>query len=435
MLNKYYEENSVYLQRDTNDNKPTLSNQKRITLNHITKNHLIPFLQDNKIRSIKDITKKVYSDYKLYLQDKGLSAGYINNVLSSLNRILQYHERYEYIQKLPYSRGTGRVLIPEAEKERVKGNCLPFDKVRGIINLCYNLAKIPASTFKSQEILLLFSLGMTTGLRDKEISNIKVNDIKYAEKGDMYLLYVHNHKIDKYTVKTEKYRKIPLHPFIMRQIKDYIGIKNKKPEDYLFEYNTIRHDKLKLRMKTRLGKKYREEDFDKDKKNGGKNLSYFKLINAIVYLFIALNIRDRIRNSQQTRLIDKIKEAIIFSKEDIEKITVYTKEHNYHFYSFRHTITTIMGLEKLNPDFIDYVTGHLPEGKMRANYTHINTVDNALFCKEYGTLYLNVINKYFFEPSKEDKEKARKEATRNLVENWKKKEQKIEKNNGIFEVV
>jgi integrase len=433
MLNNYYTPDSVYLQRDNNDNRPSLSPLKIRNLRNITKKHLIPFLQSKKIRTINSITKTIYSDYKIYLQNKNFSAGYINTVLSSFNRILLHNERYEHISKLPYSKGMGRVVKSKEEEERVKGNCLPFNKMRGIARLCYNMSRRYKSVFKSKEILLLFSLGLTTGLRDKEISNIKIKDIKYAEKGKMYLLYVNNHKIERYTIATEKYRKIPLHPYIVQQLKEYIAARNKKSDDYLFEYDTTRQDRLKMRMKIRLGDKYREEDFDNNRE---KLLNYNKALNSITYLFIAINIREKIIKSEKPRLTDKIKESIMFSKEDIKKIIEYTKEHNYHFYSFRHTLTTIMGLDRLNTDFIDYITGHLPEGKMRANYTHINSVDNALFCKEYGALFLKTIDKYFFVEPKEDREKAGKEAIKNFIEKNKgiNREKEIE-NNSLFEVV
>jgi homospermidine synthase len=106
----------------------------------------------------------------------------------------------------------------------------------------------------------------------------------------------------------------------------------------------------------------------------------------------------------------------------MEAIRGMTKKNNYHFYSFRHTIITILTLEKTNIDFVDYVTGHKSSSKIRDNYTHINTVNTELFCREYGKLYLDTVEKYFFPPRKtrEEQKAEQEKALREYIASRKK---------------
>jgi hypothetical protein len=173
----------------------------------------------------------------------------------------------------------------------------------------------------------------------------------------------------------EKYRKIPLHNFVARQLENYVAKINRKPDDFIFGWET-------------------------DKKV--RNTNPLKAKKALLYILTAFEIRKRFKEKIKTNVNNKkpsfqnIQETVTFTKEDRDQIEEYSVKNNYHFYSFRHTLTTILGLEKLNPDFIDYITGHLPRGVMRGNYTHINSVDTPLFCREYGQILLKVIDKYFF---------------------------------------
>jgi hypothetical protein len=73
------------------------------------------------------------------------------------------------------------------------------------------------------------------------------------------------------------------------------------------------------------------------------------------------------------------------------------------FYSLRHTFHTLCGFYTKNDnglisnaDLIDYFTGHNSGSKMRANYTHINKVDNKTFYDNYGKFIIGMLNKFIF---------------------------------------
>jgi hypothetical protein len=202
----------------------------------------------------------------------------------------------------------------------------------------------------------------------------------------MYLLYVSNKKNERFLSDKERYRKIPLHPFIIGLAEKHIIRNNKTPNSLLFSR-------------------------DNSKKEAERLSSKFAA-SAIDYLFIALYIKNQIweRNKDASKTIDDFR-GVLKSAEKMEAIREMTKKNNYHFYSFRHTIITILTLEKTNLDFVDYVTGH-KNSTVRDNYTHINTVNTELFCREYGKLYLDMVEKYFFPPRKtREEQKAEQEKT------------------------
>ena len=76
-------------------------------------------------------------------------------------------------------------------------------------------------SIQSQRNLLLFLLGINTGLRISDILNLKVQNVKNQD----YIIIIEK--------KTKKYRKIKLSKFLKQIIKKYI--KFMKQEDYLFK--------------------------------------------------------------------------------------------------------------------------------------------------------------------------------------------------------
>jgi integrase len=163
-----------------------------------------------------------------------------------LNRILQYHERNEIIDKLPYSKGTGIIKISKAEKANSKKpQILPINMLKGIFEISINPAKS-----KRENMLLYYTLsliGLTTGMRDSEIGRIKVSDIIYVREENYFYLKAYNHKTDYYNVtETDEYRKIPLHPFVVDKLKIYIKEKNIGKDNYLFGTPKVNEDTKKI---------------------------------------------------------------------------------------------------------------------------------------------------------------------------------------------
>jgi integrase len=191
MLEDYYTPNSKYLKDDYANGKKIIVKKNRIEYNGVIKTYFIPYFEKEKINSIQEITRTIYSNLKIYLQEvknkkgKKLTKKSITNYLMILNRILQYHERNEIIAKLPYSKGGGIIPPPQGEETNSKKpNTLPTDNLKGIFEITIK------STDKRENTLLYYALsliGLTTGMRDSEIGRIKFTDIIYVKEANYFL--------------------------------------------------------------------------------------------------------------------------------------------------------------------------------------------------------------------------------------------------------
>jgi integrase len=338
MLQEYYKPDSKYLKNDVINNRREVTKQGCSINQGFIRNYLIPYLQEQKISNIQEITSTVYSNLKIYLQNRIPTNKTINNYLTGFMRILQYHERNGFIEKLPYSDGTGLLRITIEEKaEAKKPEVLPIEQLKN----CFDYQNDDLYSY------LLAMIGLTTGMRNSEIGRIKKEDIIYLENEDIYLLKAYNNKIKFYNTKeTDAYRKIPLHPFVAKYLMDFI--KDKKQNDYIF---------------------------------GAENgfLHFRKTHKALIQFY--------------QQLLD-------LRKDETEK---ELKEKNIKYYSFRHTFNTLCVLYRFNDsntdrtdDIIDYFMGHKISNKMRANYTHINKIDNDIFYQNYGKFVIEVLDRFVF---------------------------------------
>ena len=268
MLNDYYADGSKYLEDDTVNNKREVVYKARVEAQAFIKNNLIPYLQENKIKHIFEITTPVYSGFKIYLQAKGLKDKTINNRLNFLLRIFDYHIRNGLLDKLPYTKGTSLIKIT-GKQEKEDAEILPVEKLKGIffhqetidpIVLINRMNLIPRDrrslTRKEQELIFtgyimpytLCVLGINTGMRNSELGRIKREDFIGVPEKETFLLRVWNKKTEYFNKTDEsKYRKIPLHPYTIETVKIYI---RKKEElfgtigdtDFLFGNTVIDKD-------------------------------------------------------------------------------------------------------------------------------------------------------------------------------------------------
>jgi integrase len=398
MLEEYYTADSKYLKDDYANNKRIVTKKNRTEYNGVIKTYFIPYFKENKINSIQEITRSVYSGLKLYLQNvknkkgENLSTKSINNYLIILNRIFQYHERNEIISKLPYSKGTGILKISKEEKANSKKpQILPTDKLKGIFG--FKMGKIHK---KRENTLLNYTLsliGLTTGMRDSEIGRIKVSDIIYVKEEDYFYLKAYNHKTEYYNVKeTDEYRKIPLHPFVVEALKKYIKEKNIGKNDYIFGTPKLNDDTKQI----------------------DGYLDQSKTHKSIMYLYTYLQLKEAIMKIGIETETERFNELV-----DDEKIKKEMNEKRIVFYSLRHTFNTLCVLHRFNDtdttrddNIIDYFMGHKMASKMMENYTHINKADSRTFYDTYGKFLIEMLDKFIFVSEKE------KEARRNYVKKF-----------------
>jgi integrase len=392
MLEEYYTPNSKYLKNDYVNNKRFIPVRRSKELINVMKHYFIPFFKENKISSIQGVTNSVYSDLKIYLQDvkskKGanLTTKCINTYLTSFNRILQYHERNEIISKLPYIKGMGMINLTRDDRINAKQPVpLPTNLLKGIFEI-----KITNKDDR-ENTLLYYTLSLfvlTTGIREKEIGNIRFTDIKYAPNGDFFYVSVYNHKTEHYNkTKEDDYRKIPLHPFVVEALEYYIKENNIKTDDYIFGTPRISEDTGKM--------------------EGIIHQSKFK--RSIIYLYKMIKLKEVLQETGFNSGSKKTKELLT------ENIIKEMEEKNYFFNSLRHTFNTLCVLYRYNDAditrsdvVIDYFMGHRFESKIMANYTHINKADSKTFYDNYGKFVIDVLNCFIFY-TQEEKETLEKD--------------------------
>jgi integrase len=403
MLEDYYTADSKYLKDDYANNKKIIPKRRQKELTNLIKTYFIPYFKKEKINSIQEITRSVYSNLKIYLQNvkskrnEKLTTKCISTYLGVFNRILQYHERNEIILKLPYSKGGGMITPhPDDETNSKKPSIIPTDNLKGIFETTIK------STDKRENTLLYYMLalmGLTTGMRDSEIGRIKSTDIIYVKEENYFYLKAYNNKTDYYNVEeTDEYRKIPLHPFVVGFLEHYIKEKNISKGDYLFGTPKLNEDTKKM----------------------DGYLHQSKTHKAIVFLYRNIKFRENLNDKGEIEI------------PAIEGLENEMKEKRIVFYSLRHTFNTLCALYRHNnnntngnDDLIDYFMGHNSGSKMRANYTHINSVDNKTFYDNYGKFVIGMLNKFII-TTKEEKEKE--EALENYVGDYVDKKWKENKN-------
>jgi len=360
MLLEYYQTDSVYLKDDAVNNKRPVVKTERARFIGFFNGYLIPYLQGQGINGIQEVSKSVYSGLKIYLQDKGLSTKTINNNLTAFVRVLQYHERNGLIDKLPYS--TGNALLRITKEDRAKTNAnkpalLPTEMLPGIFTTTLYGKKNRDEPFFSY---LLAMLGLTCGLRDSEIGRIKREDIKHIKSENAHYVKVFNNKTDFHNNnETDEYRKMPLHPFIVKMLKSYIVGTKKEKGDYLFGNPKMNEDTKQI--------------------DGQLNMVRYR--KAIVEFYKRILIKERF---QETRDIGKA-----FQFDDKELLKEMGKKR-IRFYSLRHTFQTLLATKYKDQGVLyDYFMGHKPQQTMLANYLHINQVGEGTFWNEYGKLLVD----------------------------------------------
>ena len=409
MLNEYYTEDSKYLKDDSVNKKRDLSDKLRNQYLGIIKNHFIPYFEDKKINSIQDITNSVYSEIKIYLTEKLNSEDTINNVLIPFNRILHYHERNEIISKLPYGKGLGSIRVNKTEPTKNDRFPLPTEYIKNILT-----TDLYGDWNDKQNLLFSYMLGiigLTTGLRNSEIARIQKQDIFRIKDTNIFILKAYNHKTEYYNTKNDKYRKIPLHPFVVEFLKFYI--KEKRKEAVIFPTSFL----------------FGKPKMDKNGKIVDGRLNSKVFDRAIKDLYKRVLMKQKYN---ETGNYEDMLNVINIEDTELEKIM---EINHIKFYSLRHTFNTLCVLFsglKTNEtnDIIDYFMGHKINNAMRANYTHINKIDNETFFNDYGYFIIEMLNKYIFitDEERQAKRKSVVEAFRNKI----KENQHLVKNDRIM---
>lgn len=191
---------------------------------------------ENDGKAVKDITQRDVQRYILYLKkEKGLSAGTINNYISSIRLFYTNILGKEWdSKKIPRMRRTHSFpVIP------------PKDDVLAILDGTTNL--------KHKAIL---SLIYGSGLRVSEVAKLRISDI--CSKTMRVRVENAKHNTNRYTILSDKALKI-----LREYFRDYLSFTDYKLDDWLFKgqnedkhinVKSIKNTIIKLRNKLGLSK-------------------------------------------------------------------------------------------------------------------------------------------------------------------------------------
>lgn len=211
VLRNYYRENSPFLAIDTARGRK-LNDTSRKILHGFIVNSFIPFLLDNKIREFREISPVVMSRFQNHLLiEKGLLPQSINRQIGGIKAIFSHLFMTGVID---------RNIMKDIASLRNMNN-----KIRG----CYSveeLAGLFRAQWKDPQSYLLCALIYSTGLRNSEIQNLKVNDIIARE--DIHFLNIVKSKT------SSGIRIVPIHPKIHETLNAWIGGRQLGGEDLLF---------------------------------------------------------------------------------------------------------------------------------------------------------------------------------------------------------
>jgi site-specific recombinase XerD len=164
-LGNYYEKGSKYFTEDQNINGRLCEKLRRLYLNFITR-WFIPFLKVQKVYTFTGISTVVIAKLQTALLDEGLKPQTINGYISSVKRIFKTFMRSGEIKENAFA-GVSSLKVFE-ENVKIRG-CHDVEKLNGVFTDEWSEGK---------RLYLMCLMIYSTGLRNSEIENLMVSDIR-----------------------------------------------------------------------------------------------------------------------------------------------------------------------------------------------------------------------------------------------------------------
>lgn len=160
-------------------------------------NNFIPFLREQKVTSIKQITVYVLRDYQDRLLGKGLKPQSVNNYVKPLGKIFEYLERKGKIKENPYLLLRGIMVLEDDAEGR---GCYDVSQLKGVFRQAWD----------DDLSYLLNLVAYSTGMRNSEIARLRLEDIRTID--DCRFVEVKESKTK------NGLRLVPLHPFVYERL-------------------------------------------------------------------------------------------------------------------------------------------------------------------------------------------------------------------------
>jgi len=343
-FSEYYQlEKSTYLQEILKTGQRKLGKKQIGLYNGFVNNYFVPFLNDNKITRLNEITIDKLKGFQNFLVKKGLNPNTINDRIDgAIKPIFSNLFLKGVIKTTPFSKNLDfQFNLPEREAHN-RRHTLPIYETLAVLldkeiwklyktkeDIAHNKIANPKHYKKYRLLALLMA---TCGLRNAEIFMIrKANIIKIRRT---WFLDIVNSRIEEKGVKTENSkRKVPIPTITLEALNEYIA--ENKITDYLFY-------------------------------SGSKTIHY--------NMFVSISNQFGIHCG--------------YTEQEL-------KEMNFVMYGLRHLYRTMLDTSKIRESIIKYFMGHAVNIRnMSENYNNREDLDDVFF-EEYGLKVIEYIDKLF----------------------------------------
>jgi len=342
LFGEYYNlEKTGYLQEVLKRNERKMREKNIKLYNGFIHNYFLPFLNENKITKINEITIQCLRAFQSYLIDKGISPQTINDrIACAIKPIFNNLLLKGVIKQTPFIENA-KFNLPESETRHRRHILTIYETLMALWDKeIWKLYKTKedikidkiANPDHYKKYRLLCLLTATCGLRDAEVFMLRKENIIKIRRANF--LNVVNSRIDKTGVKTiAGKRKVPIPTITYNALQEYIEENN--ITDYLFY-------------------------------TGGKTIQYnnFWFAKNQFGCHCGLNEKE-------------------------------LKDRHFDFYSFRHFYKTMLNRSNIKDDIIEYFMGHKVDfSKVNENYNSIEDLDDEFF-QTIGLKVVKYIDKQF----------------------------------------
>jgi len=209
--------------------KPTSQLDFRRALDHFIEY----FGEDTQIHTIEFLDMKKYKDDLL---NKGLGVRTVGFYLGRAKAFFNYAKQYKHLDRNIDNPVIG--LIPKDVRRKDMLRDI-FEK-EDLEKLFCKSKEYSEDKHTKPENFWIPLLGLFTGCRREEICQLYIEDVK--EVNGIYVLDINENAVDK-RLKTGDERLVPLHPFLIKQLKfiDYVNDINKKEVRIFHRLKRVRH--------------------------------------------------------------------------------------------------------------------------------------------------------------------------------------------------
>jgi integrase len=211
LFETFYREHSEYLASEEKRNRP-LSDTTRRNYHSVITGKFIPFMRTHHISCYEHVDGKALDDFQDHYLALGIKPQTVNDYMKAVKRVFRYLERKRLVAENPCANLHN---IPVSAEDKAMRGCYDLSEVKGVFN----------KRWRDHKLYLLCLLIYTTGMRNGEIAEIRINDM--VSFGGCHFIDIKKSKT------ANGIRLVPLHERAYQKLKAFGA--GKGPEEKLFK--------------------------------------------------------------------------------------------------------------------------------------------------------------------------------------------------------